>query len=58
MKTVRELRTLFFDNDNFYSVLFADEMTNTETRRKLYEMENQDQKLNHMIEGNCVMIWN
>jgi uncharacterized protein with PhoU and TrkA domain len=55
--TVKELRTLFFDNDNFYAVLFADELTNKEVRRELYEMENQDEKLNYQINDKCVLIW-
>ena len=57
MKTIKELRTLFFDNDNFYAVLFADELTNEEVRRELFEMKNQNRKLNYQINNDCVLIW-
>jgi hypothetical protein len=58
VKTARELRKLFFDNDAFYAVLIDEELTNSEVRRSLYDLSDQDTKFNSAIDNNCVLIWN
>jgi len=53
---VRELRRLFYDFEHLYAVLFDEEMSNSEVRRALYEMDDQDQLLAVVQEEDCVMI--
>jgi hypothetical protein len=43
--TIREIRQMLFSN-NKYTVIYADEMTNKESRDFLYAKDNQDEELN------------
>ena len=56
MKTVREIRKMLFDT-NQYTVIGSDEMTNKDARDFLYNMENQDTKMNVMDNGSHLLIW-
>lgn len=55
--TVRELRTKLFET-NLFAVIGSEEMTNSEARRFLFEIENQDRVLGCIENGNHLLIWN
>ena len=52
--TVREIRKILFDTEK-YTVIFADEMTNKESRDFLYAKENQDETFN-VIDNNTHLL--
>lgn len=56
MKTIREIRTLLFDN-NFHAVIGSDEMTNSDARKYLYDQDDQDKEVNFQQEKDHVLIW-
>ena len=55
--TVSQLRRLLFDNSNLYAVIGEHEYTNSEARKALYDMPNQDTEYNHMVQGDCLHVW-
>lgn len=54
--TIREIRKILFDTDK-YAVIGADEMTNKESRDYLYNLDNQDSKMNVIDNGTHLLIW-
>ena len=52
--TVREIRRILFETEK-YTVIFADEMTNKESRDFLYAKENQDETFN-VIDNNTHLL--
>ena len=54
--TVREIRRILFDTD-MYAVIGADEMTNSDARRFLFDMQDQDAVMNVIENGNHLLIW-
>lgn len=54
--TIADLRRILFDND-FYAVIGADEYTNEDARRILFDMPNQDAKINFIQDGDCLLCW-
>ena len=54
--TIREIRKILFDNDK-YTVIGSEEMTNKESRDFLYNKMNQDEKMNVFENGSHLLIW-
>ena len=54
--TIREIRKILFDNDK-YTVIGSEEMTNKESRDFLYKKINQDEKMNVIDKGSHLLIW-
>ena len=54
--TIREIRKILFDNDK-YTVIGSEEMTNKESRDFLYNKMNQDEKMNVIDNGSHLLIW-
>ena len=52
--TVREIRRILFETEK-YAVIFADEMTNKESRDFLYAKDNQDEIFN-VIDNNTHLL--
>jgi hypothetical protein len=52
--TVREIRRILFETEK-YTVIFADEMTNKESRDFLYAKDNQDETFN-VIDNNTHLL--
>ena len=52
--TVREIRRILFETEK-YTVIFADEMTNKESRDFLYAKDNQDEIFN-VIDNNTHLL--
>jgi hypothetical protein len=52
--TVREIRKILFETEK-YTVIFADEMTNKESRDFLYAKDNQDETFN-VIDNNTHLL--
>jgi hypothetical protein len=57
MKTVRQIRQILFSNPDFYAVIGCEEFTNAAARRALYDMPDQDAKLNVLQQGDCVFVY-
>ena len=55
--TTAELRRILFDNPHFYAVIGADEYTNEDARWKLYCMPSQDEIINYIQDGDCLLCW-
>lgn len=54
--TISEIRSLLFDSGK-YAVIGADEMTNSEARRFLFDMRDQDATMNVIDNGSHFLIW-
>jgi hypothetical protein len=52
--TVREIRKILFETEK-YTVIFANEMTNKESRDFLYAKDNQDETFN-VIDNNTHLL--
>jgi len=52
--SVREIRRILFETEK-YTVIFADEMTNKESRDFLYAKDNQDETFN-VIDNNTHLL--
>jgi hypothetical protein len=52
--TVREIRRILFETEK-YTVIFANEMTNKESRDFLYAKDNQDETFN-VIDNNTHLL--
>jgi hypothetical protein len=52
--TVREIRRILFETEK-YTVIFANEMTNKESRDVLYAKDNQDETFN-VIDNNTHLL--
>jgi hypothetical protein len=54
--TIREIRQELFTTDK-YTVIGSEEMTNKESRDFLYNLENQDSKMNVIDNNTHLLIW-
>ena len=54
--TVKQIRSILF-NSNHYAVIGEYEYTNSEARRTLYDMENQEATANYAIDNGCLYVW-
>lgn len=54
--TISEIRSILF-NGNFYAVIGADEYTNADARRFLFDMPNQDDTMNVIENGDHLLIY-
>ena len=54
--TIREIRRLMFDNEYLTLHVGGMELDNTEGRRYLYELPDQDVEVSISLEGNVIII--
>ena len=54
--TIREIRQELFSTEK-YTVIGSEEMTNKESRDFLFEKENQDEKMNVIVNNTHLLIW-
>lgn len=58
MENLRDMRLLFYSNEDFYACIGDKEFTNKEIQKELFDAHNQANELEYEVVNNRVSIWN